>query len=120
MAYVSFSEARLSNAQDKVLEGYRVRFKLTKEEATKLHLFFSPTRVPQRLTRDEVRIVLLLYSTRQADKLPLLKPEGQFPPSFARVVNETKLPLELRLPGRITRENFRKGIVKFLADIANK
>lgn len=52
------------HAQDKVLSGYMTRFGLQEEEASNLHMFFSPTRVPKGMTREEVRIVLLLFSLR--------------------------------------------------------
>ena len=102
----SFSEARLSNAQQKVLEGYRLRFVLSTEETAHLHLFFSPLRVPKGLSRDEVRIIILLYAMCYAHFREFNLPR------FHRMAKNS-LPVELRV-SRMTRKGFRKGIIKLL------
>lgn len=149
-----FSEARLGNAQDKILDGYKTRFKLTDEEGQNLHMFFSPTRVPKGLTEKEVRKVLKLYPLRdrkrreaiasdrvrkydetaeaalkleQSDLSPrerelyekIVEINASPMPSFRDTVRETALPEELRPFGRMTRRNFRIGVVKFLQQLVS-
>ena len=146
MKWEKFSEARLRNAQDKVLEGYKVRFGLSKSETGNLHMFFSPTRVPKGLTREEVREVLRLYAireeARQKTMRKLLKEAGksvevlpaklsktgrsrkfivQNLPSLQAVVRETILPEEF-IPhnNRMTRGAFRMGVMKLLESLATE
>ncbi len=99
--FTKFSEARLINAQDKVLEGYGTRFRFTTLDLRRLHMFFSPTRVPKGLTRREITMVLLLCDLRNMQK--------------CQAEDET-LPKELRPDGRMTRKGFQAGIRKFLRE----
>jgi hypothetical protein len=93
----NFSEARLSNAQDRVLAGYRERFKLTNVQADNLHMFFSPHRIPRGLLWEEVCIVLYLYERRDADRM-----------------KQFTLPFEWRNGKRMLRRAFKKGLYAFL------
>jgi hypothetical protein len=122
LAKTNPSEAQLGNAQDKVLEGYKTRFGLGRLATQNLHMFFSPTRVPMGLTEKEVRIVLLLYPLRDANRRQTMASlqaiQGRVLPKFSSVVEETALPAELRPKDRMTRESFQKGVMKFLERLA--
>ena len=61
---VPYSEKRDTNAQNKVMAGYVRKYELTKEEGDKLHLFFSPWRVPMGMTKGEVRMIIILYKNQ--------------------------------------------------------
>ncbi len=143
--YKDFSEARLGNAQDKVLKGYVTRFKLTPEEADDLHMFFSPSRVPKGMNEKEVREALQMYVLRNADRTrkvqKLTKLAGkskvvipasrsitgkrirftvQNPPSFRAVIKETILPAELVPTGQMTRRKWNKGMRELRSSIVCK
>ncbi len=117
-----FSEARFRNAQDKVKEGYKTRFKLKPEEVASLHMFFSPSRIPKGLTEKEVRKVLSLYSVRDAHRRQKVNGVERVPgtnlPKFYPMVDATLLPKELIGGGRMTRALFQKGITKLLEQLA--
>ena len=92
-----FSENRLRVAQDRVLAGYRERFRLTDEQAGNLHMFFSPHRIPRGLVWEEVSIVLYLFALRDADRM-----------------KQHVLPYEWRDGRRMLRRAFKKGLYTFL------
>ncbi len=137
-AYRNSAHAELGgNAQDKILEGYIARFKLTGEEGWKLHMFFSPTRIPKGLTENEVREVLKLSPKRDARRRQVEQrlrkeagysviklPDGRKmkvhnPPSFYKSVMDNMLPVEL-MPGRMTRRAFQAGMTKLRENLATR
>ncbi len=64
------SEKQLCLAQEKVMEGYRRRGAVKNDvEATMLHMFFCPVRVPKRLTNNEIRLCLLMSHERAKQRI---------------------------------------------------
>jgi len=101
------SEKQLEYAQKKVMEGYRRRgaVKSPYEELT-LHMFFSPFRVPKRMTNDEVKVCLLL-SALKPDRKPTRVPFGE-PTILPHLLPSSLLRQEM------TRRSFRRGVWEFL------
>lgn len=113
-----FSEARLRYNQNRILEGYKKRCRLSTKEGQALHMFFSPYRVPKRLTKDEVKLVIQLYPLlgdyrRSAFSAAerFLDMDGR---QYSASVLNVHLPDELVSAGRMTRAKFREGISKLL------
>lgn len=113
-----FSEARLGNAQDKVLAGYVKRFRLTRLQRHYLHMFFSPYRVPKGLTKEEVLQVFNLYPLLGKYRRSAIGATEYFlrikQAPFSSNVIGTTLPEELTSGGRMTRTRFREGVRKLL------
>ncbi len=92
------------------MDGYRkIRAVKNQKEANKLHMFFSPTRVPKGLSGTEVRICLFLYDLQRKMKPP--KP-ANFP--YTREISV--LPEGLRKQ-RMTRSSFKEGVRSFLENM---
>ena len=60
MQFKRLSLAQQHNAQEQVILGYIRKGYLKDEEQQLLHMFFSPWRVPRRMTRGEVRMAVTL------------------------------------------------------------
>lgn len=113
-----FSEARLRNAQDGVLERYKKRYRLSKKEARVLHMFFSPYRVQKGLTKDEVKLIIEIYPLLGSYRRSAISAAERFLGidrfAFSSNVIGTTLPEELTVGGRMTRTRFREGVRKLL------
>lgn len=116
-----FSEARLKNAQDRVLLGYRERYSLNGREAGILHLFFSPYRVPKGLTWNEVQVVIAIYPlTDKSRRAAVITAEQRLrikKNKYSRFVKDNTLPEEFTPKGLITRRAFHTGVEKLLSEI---
>lgn len=110
-AFKVFSEARLGRAQDLVLSNYKKRFGLTQQEAGQLHMFFSPHRIPKRLTLTEARIAIMLYPLREQERRNRL---GRLLQGGSIVAS---LPPKLR-QSNMTRTSFTAGVMELLARLA--
>lgn len=102
---------RKQRAQDLVYKNYKARFSLTDKQMGDLHMFFSPTRVPKGLRLEEVKIVLLLYQLRDADRK---KRTDQVGLNLNAVLSVSMLPPELTAMTRMTRARFKIGVYKML------
>ncbi len=72
-AIISINEA-LKDDQDEVMNHYKRKGAVvTPADEEALHMFFSPTRVPKGMTRDEVREVIELYPLVKSAKNFLLE-----------------------------------------------
>lgn len=113
-----FSEARLNNAQEAVLDGYKRRFRLTRKEAGALHMFFSPYRVAKGLTKQEVKLIIEIYPLLGSYRRSAIGSAERFlnvdEAQFSGSVTHTVIPVELTSGGRMTRRNFREGMRKLL------
>lgn len=110
---------------------------LGKKDAWKLHMFFSPTRIPVGLTDEEAKICVALYPLRDA-YIKRHRPEhpkdeigrdmtfdrDSEDPQFQKWILESSqpppsLPRELIYSGKkMTRTRFRKGIYNFLVQVS--
>ena len=96
---------------------------LGKEDAYKLHMFFSPNRIPLGLTDQEAVICVSLYPLRKEyNKKHRKKPDG-FIDFITNIAEYCKpppsLPEALIYRGEeITRERFKEGICDFLAQVS--
>jgi hypothetical protein len=101
-------EKQALNAQDKVMGGYRKRGAVRNQrEANKLHMFFSPIKVPKGLTNMEVRICLFLYDLQRK-----LRP----PQRGGERILVSVLPGHLSKQ-RMTRSSFALGVAAFLENM---
>jgi hypothetical protein len=110
-----FSEKRLTNAQDGILERYKERYGLTDKEADDLHSFFSPCRVPTELTRKEIRLIIMVYPLLSSYQQRAVSTLEKFLFGKQRVpvsVAPTPLPEEFEYGGRMTRRKFKSGMRK--------
>ena len=102
------SEKQLCFAQEKVMEGYRRRGAIKNDdEASRLHMFFSPMRVPKRLTNNEIRLCLLMSHERAKQRQ-----QGSVD-TFRLVHGPFLLPAPLNQQV-MTRKSFKNGFWKFL------
>lgn len=85
----------------------------SKDDHRRLHMFFSPWRVPVGLTNEEVRICISLYPLRKLHQEMYVKGQG----IVAYMNHPMMLPKELNPMDRMTRFNFNTGIEKFIADV---
>jgi hypothetical protein len=133
----------MQEEQDKVLCYYKESAKLNDQEASRLHMFFSPTRIPKGLTNIEVRILVNLYGARESQKAMIgwnkrftregirslvtgigrqLHPPGgdeNAEANFLLMLNPEAmfLPDELIPQHEMTRRRFKIGIRKFMESL---
>ncbi len=106
-------------SQDAVMDTYKSGYRLTDTEASDLHMFFSPHRVPIGLTYKEVRIVLLLFPLRDTERSKNLGSALRHP-TFDGVIESIALPEELIGDEQMTRLRFKAGIWKMLEQAASR
>ena len=89
------------------MKGYRRKGAVKNEsEEDMLHMFFSPFRVPKRMTNDEVKVCLLLAGIKQ-------KRDSSKVRSREPIIHTPPLPSPLLLQ-HMTRRSFRRGVWEFL------
>lgn len=52
--------AQLEKEQKAVMDGYKKSMNLSEDDEWRLHMFFSPYRVPEGMTKGEVNIVIIM------------------------------------------------------------
>ena len=114
----------LNFTQGSVMSDYVSSLKLTVEEAGKLHMFFSPNRVPIGLTDREVIVCINLYPLRKKNRRRSIPPrpgnsydceENEIAEAINTVMySDNTLPEEFNPNRTMTRGRFKRGVIKFL------
>jgi hypothetical protein len=102
--------------QDKVMAGYIAQGAVkNKDDQGKLHMFFSPNRVPKGMTNEQVRICINLCFLRDRERKLQLKYGG-----IRAISNGGRtLPVELRpVDEPVHPEAFKIGLAKFHFEFA--
>lgn len=102
-----FDEDALLKAQEAVVEDYVKRGLILMEDMQKVHMFFSPYRVPTGLSRKQLAIVLELSHLREWQRKHLPPgPSASIPPFYF----DADKPM--------SPQKFSAGIRKYLAEVA--
>lgn len=114
----------LNHTQDSVMSDYVNSLRLTKEDTGKLHMFFSPNRVPIGLTDKEVIVCINLYSLKKKSRRRSIPPkqtnslydiEGELAEAINTVMySDDTLPEEFYPNRPMTRARFKRGVIKFI------
>ena len=117
----------LAFSQEAVMRDYERTEVLRKNRAAQgaLHLFFSPKRVPAGLTDEEIAICVWLYQFRKAEndrrvQTALEKTQYGYNDEvpFENYLWPKPLPDEFGPSEMMTRERFKEGLYKHLAQVA--
>ena len=100
----------LISEQQLIMEEYKQRVPLTDEQASKLHMFFSPGRVVRGLTNEEVNICIYFYPQRMEQ----IKKYFTFPPML-----HSSLMVDLEKNINRT-DGLRNAIYEIASDLANR
>ena len=114
----------LNFTQGSVMSDYVSSLKLTEEESGKLHMFFSPNRVPIGLTDREVIVCINLYPLKKKNRRRSILPRqpnsnGSIEEEVLEAINtilytDDNLPEEFNPDRKMTRGKFKRGVIKFL------
>ncbi|NDB59850.1 hypothetical protein EB001_15595 [bacterium] len=122
---IFMKKSPLDYGQDCVLSDYRNTLRLSEDEASALHMFFSPLRIPIGLTDQEVRICIKLYPVKSGNmkRVPEIDlTSGSIGQALADSIDFIQssnhdLPEEFLPNRRMTRTRFKRGILKFLFNL---